>query len=191
MRAIASMKEQKLFTVDDFENRMKCTVNLEEYVEYALIHSKHHQKKAQKKALVLSALLAVCSVLVGYQSQTQGWEYKDLWLVFAILVFTYAMFDLFYQFIMFSHLLKKSITKEFKKDSRLSRTMDFCFTDEKMVSFYEGKHQGTFFYDEVTQKEITPSMVILFLKNGKNILLPKRDLEQANQYIRTTVENLK
>ena len=94
MRAIASMKEQKLFTVDDFENRMKCTVNLEEYVEYALIHSKPHQKKAQKKALVLSALLAVCSVLVGYQSQPQGWEYKDLWLVFAILVFAYAMFDL-------------------------------------------------------------------------------------------------
>lgn len=185
------MKEQKLLTVDDFANRMKCSVQLEEYVEYALIHAKPHQEKAQKKTLLLSAVLTACSVLVGYQSQTKNWEYGELWLVFAILVFAYAMFDLFYQFVMFRSLLKKSVAKEFKKDPRLSRTMDFCFAKDKMVSFYNGKHQGTFFYDEVIRKEVTPSMVILFLKNGKNILLPKRDLEQANSFIQETIANLK
>ena len=48
-----------------------------------------------------------------------------------------------------------------------------------MISFYKGAHQGTFFFDEVSKRQENDNLLLLTLKHGKIIVLPKRVIAQA------------
>ena len=183
-------QETGKLTMDAFPLQMECQVTLEEYQAYALWGSKEAQKQAKKKTLVLSAVLFLAGAVILYRGLQKNWVYHDLLTVFGILLMGYAILDLFYQFVLFKLVLKRNISKQFQKDERLKRKMTFCFAEDRMISFYKGNHQGTFFYDEVVQKQENDQIIMLTLKNGKVMVFPKRIVQQAKPEIQEIIARL-
>ena len=183
-------KKSGKLTVEDFPLQMLCRVTLEEYQNYAVWSSKESREKNKKKCLIQSAVLIVAGLIIVYQGLMKTWVYHDILTVFGILLIGYSLFDLFYQFIMFNTILKRTITKDFKKDPRLGRDMTFCFAEDHMASFYEGKHQGTFYYDDVIRKEEIQGLVLLSLKNGKTMVFPQHIIDGADPKIQEIISKL-
>lgn len=184
------MKNETKLTVEDFPLQMPCQVTLDEYKEYALWSSREDWKKAKKRCVIQSAILLAAGVIIVWRGLQKTWVYHDILTVFGILMIGYAVFDLVFQFLMFPTLLKRNVGKEFQKDSRLGREMTFCFAEDRMVSFYEGGHQGTLFYEDVIRREENQKMLLLSLKNGKNMVFPKRVINQAKPEIQDILARL-
>ncbi len=183
-------QEPALLTVEDFPLQMDCQVSLKEYQNYAISSSEEERKKVKNKTLMTSALFLLSGAFIIYRGVSSTWVYKDWLTILGVLCVGYALLDVFYQFILFSTVLKRHIAKEFKKDERLSREMTFCFAEDRMVSFYKGSHQGTFFYDEVAEKEDCGEILLLKLKNGKVMVFPKRVIAAADPQIQTIINGL-
>ncbi len=183
-------QEPVLMSVEDFPLQMNCQVSLKEYQDYAIKSSEEERKKVKNKTLMTSALFLLSGAFIIYRGVNSTWVYKDWLTILGVLCVGYGLLDVFYQFVLFGTVLKRQIAKEFKKDERLSREMTFCFAEDRMVSFYKGSHQGTFFYDEVFEKEDCGAVLLLKLKNGKVMVFPKRVVEAADPQIRTIIDGL-
>ena len=178
MKKVVKQEPVKL-SASDFPLQMDCQVTLEEYQAYALWTSEETRKTVKKRTLISSAILFVAGVIVMFRGMNSTWVYHDWITILGVLAMVYGVLDLFYQFVMFPSVLKKQMAKEFAKDSRLNREMTFCFAEDRMISFYKGAHQGTFFFDEVVKRQENEQLLLLSLKNGKIIVLPKRVIAAA------------
>ncbi len=163
----------------DFSLKMNCRVTLEEYQNYAIWTSEDTRKTVKKRTMISSAAFFIAGVIIMFRGMNSTWTYHDWITILGVLLMVYGVLDLFYQFMLFPSVLKRQMAKEFAKDSRLNREMTFCFADDRMVSFYNGAHQGTFFFDEVLKRQENDQLLLLSLKNGKIIVLPKRVIAQA------------
>lgn len=177
-------------TVDDFPLQMQCKVSLEEYQNYALWGSEEAQNVAKKKSLKWGLVLILAGIAVLYRGLTSTWVYHDWLTIIAVLLMAYAVVDIFYQYVLFRSVLKHSIKKQYNEDSRLGREMTFCFAEDRMVSFYKGAHQGTFYYDEVTERQENDSILMLTVKSGKVIVFPKHIVEKAQPEIQNIIARL-
>lgn len=183
-------QEPVKLTVEDFPLKMNCQVTLEEYQNYAVWSSEEERATVRKRTMISSAVLMIAGVLVLLRGLNSDWVYHDWLTIGGILLMAYAVLDLFYQLLLFKTVLKRHMAKEYAKDPRFSREMTFCFTDDHMVSFYKGAHQGTFFYDEVVKKEQLHDICLLTLNSGKIMVFPNRVLEQADPQIKEIVAHL-
>lgn len=183
-------QENTKLTVDDFNLKMNCQVTLEEFQEYALWGSEDAQKVAKKKSAISALFLSLAGAFLIYRGLTMNWVYHDWLTIIGVILIAYSLMDLFYQFVLFRAILKRSIVKQFNGDERLGRNMTFCFEDDRMVSFYNGNHQGTFFYDEVVKKQESQNIIMLTLKNGKVMVFPKRIIAQADSKIQKIIADL-
>ncbi len=183
-------QEPALLTMEDFPLQMNCQVTLKEYQNYAITSSAEERKKVKNKTLLTSALFLLSGIFIIYRGVTSTWVYKDWLTILGVLCAGYAILDVFYQFILFGTVLKRQIAKEFKQDERLGRDMTFCFAEDRMVSFYKGSHQGTFYYDEVAEQEDCGDIQLLKLKNGKVMVFPKRVIAAADPQIQQIIHGL-
>lgn len=176
--------------VEDFPLQMNCQVQLEEYQSYAIQSSEELRKQVKKRTVLTSAVLLIVGAVLMRYGVGSSWIYQDCITILGVLMMAYAVVDVFYQLFFFQIVLKRNIAKEYAKDPRLSREMTFCFAEDRMVSFYKGAHQGTFFYDEVQKTERLSDLLLLSLNNGKIMVFPYRVLEQADPKIREILETL-
>lgn len=178
-------------TLEDYPLQLPCQVSLEDYQDYALFSSQESRKKVRRRTALTSAVLTVVGLLLAvYGSAKSSWAYNDLVTVLGVLVVAFALTDVFYQFFLFPSVLRRNIAKEYRRDSRLGRELIFCFGEDHMSSFYEGVHQGTFFYDEVLSRQENQRLLLLSLKNGKIIVFPKAQLAGAAPEIRQIIDSL-
>ena len=163
----------------DFSLKMNCQVTLEEYQNYAIWTSEDTRKTVKKRTMISSAIFFIAGVIIMFRGMNSTWTYHDWITILGVLFMVYGVLDLFYQFMLFPSVLKRQMAKEFAKDNRLNREMTFCFAEDRMISFYKGAHQGTFFFDEVSKRQENDNLLLLTLKHGKIIVLPKRVIAQA------------
>lgn len=183
-------QEPVKLTVDDFDLKMECQVTLEEFQAYALWGSEEAQKAAKKKTVIYSTLFFLSGLFIMYRGMNSAWVYHDWLTILGVVLVAYSLLDVFYQFVLFKSVLKRSVTKQFKTDSRLSREMTFCFAEDRMVSFYKGAHQGTFYYDEVDMRQENADIIMLTLKSGKVMVFPKRIVNNADAKIQEIIAGL-
>jgi len=177
-------------TADDYELQLRCQVSLEDYQDYALFTSQESRKKVRRRTLLTSSLLCVVGLLLAVGGTRSAWAYNDLITVLGVLTAVFALTDVFYQFFLFPSVLRRNIAKEYRKDSRLGREQLFCFGEDHMSSFYQGVHQGTFFYDEVLGRQENERLLLLSLKNGKILVFPKAQLAKAQPELRQLIDSL-
>lgn len=178
-------------SMEDYDLQLPCQVSLEDYQDYALFSSQESRKKIRRRTALTSAVLAVVGLLLAlYGSTRSTWAYNDLVTVLGVLVLAFALTDVFYQFFLFPSVLRRNIAKEYRRDSRLGRELIFCFGEDHMSSFYEGSHQGTFFYDEVLSRQENERLLLLSLKNGKIIVFPKAQLAKAPAKVQQIIDSL-
>ena len=125
-----------------------------------------------------------------FRGMNSTWTYHDWITILGVLFMVYGVLDLFYQFVLFKTVLKRSVAKQFRSDERLGREMTFCFAEDRMISFYKGAHQGTFYYDEVDMRQENADIIMLTLKNGKVMVFPKRIVSKADVKIQKIIAGL-
>lgn len=184
------LKKETHQTVHDFPLQMNCQVTLEEYKKYALWAGQKDRGKTKKRCVIQSAVLLAAGAAIVYQGFLKQWAYHDILTVLGILLIGYAIFDVVLEFLLFPVLLGRNVAKEFHKDARLGREMTFCFAEDRMVSFYNETHQGTFYYDDVIKKEEIDQLILISLKNGKTMVFPKRVIEKADPKIQSIIAGL-
>ena len=183
-------QEPVKLTVDDFDLKMDCQVTLEEFQAYALWGSEEAQKAAKKKTMIYSALFFLSGLFIMYRGMNSTWVYHDWLTILGVVLVAYSLLDLFYQFVLFKTVLKRSVAKQFRSDERLGREMTFCFAEDRMISFYKGANQGTFYYDEVDMRQENTDIIMLTLKNGKVMVFPKRIVSKADVKIQKIIAGL-
>lgn len=183
-------QEPAKLSVEDFSLKMNCQVTLEEYQNYALWTSEETRKTVKKRTMISSAIFFIAGVIIMFRGMNSTWTYHDWITILGVLFMVYGVLDLFYQFMLFPSVLKRQMAKEFAKDSRLNREMTFCFADDRMISFYKGAHQGTFFFDEVLKRQENEQLLLLTLRNSKIIVLPKRVIAAAKPEIQHILATL-
>lgn len=95
----------------------------------------------------------------------------------------YQVFNLIYTYLMFPKALERTVLKELEKDSRLLKEITLCFEPDKIISFSGGAHQATFFSEDIRKKQETDHNWILILRNGKNVVIPKRAVSQGDDQV--------
>ena len=107
-----------------------------------------------------------------------------------MLMIVFQLFNLFYNFVMFPIALRHSVSKELKKDTSLLEPMEYAFEPDKIVCFLNGRHRSTTLCSEIFEVEKNDQTLVLKIKNGKRIIIPKTALEQAHPVIREQVAAL-
>lgn len=68
--------------------------------------------------------------------------------------------------------------------------MEYAFEPDKIVCFLNGRHRSTTLCSEIFEVEKNDQTLVLKIKNGKRIIIPKTALEQADPVIREQVAAL-
>ena len=113
------IKEKR--SVTDFEHRMTVTLEPKHYINYAMTHSRDQIKKARKRAIFWAIFFFVLGAIALFKGASMEGSMADIYLVAGILMIVYQLFNLFYHFVMFPVALKRSVSKELKKDPRAKR----------------------------------------------------------------------
>ena len=115
---------------------------------------------------------------------------SEIYLVAGVLMIVFQLFNLFYNFVMFPIALRHSVSKELKKDTSLLEPMEYAFEPDKIVCFLNGRHRSTTLCSEIFEVEKDDQTLVLKIKNGKRIIIPKAALEHADPVIREQVAAL-
>lgn len=190
------MKQQKAQNTpktraEDFPHRMTFQLTEEDYQEYSMLHAAPQWEKNKKKANLYAFVFTVLggiALVRGFLSQDRM---REILLVVGVVLIAYQVFNLIYTYKVFPAALRRSVRREIAKDARMVRPTTLCFDEDKIVSFSGGAHQSSYFLEEVLGRSQTRSAWILAMKNGKNLVIPKRELERADQEIRRMVEEVR
>lgn len=179
-------------SVHDFEHQITFRLDVEDYVEYSQFQAAPGWKKSKKKAWLYMAIFGISGIvlLIRGLSGERSWE-TDLYIVAGVIALFYQGFYFIYTFFMFPKALAKAVRKEFAADSRLAQKMTLCFDDDKIVSFSGTVHQSTFFKGDILSRCSTENHLILVMRNGKNVVIPKRVLDGADEVIRQMIYQVK
>lgn len=183
-------KEPALLKVEDFPLQMNCQVSLEEYQNYAVWSSEEERKTVRTRTIATSIIFLISGALIIYRGLHSTWTYSDLLTVLGVLLMGYGLLDVFYQFFLFQTVLKRHIAKEYKKEERYSREVTFCFAEDKVISFWKGQHQATYYYDEVLSRKENEQLLLLTLKSGKILVWPQRVIQSAAPEIQDIIARL-
>ena len=181
-------------SVNDFEHRMTIQLTEQHYIDYAMAHSQDQIKKGRQRAILSAVLIAIISFFLVWA--LLGLEHWGLYvailsgLVAGVLMIVFQLFNLFYNFVMFPIALRHSVSKELKKDTSLLEPMEYAFEPDKIVCFLNGRHRSTTLCSEIFEVEKNDQTLVLKIKNGKRIIIPKTALEQADPVIREQVAAL-
>lgn len=177
-------------SVNDFEHRMTIQLTERHYIDYAMAHSQDQIKKGRQRAILWAVLFTVLGCVAIYRGAfMDGWM-SEIYLVAGVVMIIFQVFNLFYNFVMFPIALKNSVVKELKKDPSLLEPMEYAFEPDKIVCFLNGKHRSTTMVSEIFEVEQNGDVLVLKIKNGKRIILPKAALQQADPVIREQVQAL-
>lgn len=183
-------KETVLMKMEDFPLQMNCQVSLEEYQDYAVWSSEEERKTVRTRTIATSIIFLISGALIIYRGLHSDWSYSDLLTVLGVLLMGYGVLDVFYQFFLFKTALKKHIAKEYKKEERYRREVTFCFAEDKIISFWKGQHQATYYYDEVLKRKENDKLLLLTMKNGKVLVFPQRAIKGAGAEIQNIIAAL-
>jgi len=183
-------KEPVLMKAEDFSLQMPCQVSVEEYQNYAVWSSEEERKTVRTRTIATSIIFLISGALIIYRGLHSTWTYSDLLTILGVLLIGYGVLDVFYQFFLFKSVLKKHIAKEYKKEERYSREVTFCFAEDKVVSFWKGQHQATYYYDEVLTRKENEQLLLLTLKSGKILVWPQRVIKAASPEIQEIIARL-
>lgn len=189
MKKEKNTKTTEKRSVEDFEHRM--TVQLEEqhYIDYAMAHSQDQIKDGRKRAVLWAVLFAILGVIALFRGASTQGRWSDVYLTAGILMIVFQVFNLIYHFVMYPIALKNSVLKELKKDPSLTEPMVYAFEPDKLVCFLNGKHRSTVLTEDISGVENTEKTVIIEVKNGRRIIIPRQTLEQADEVIRSQVQS--
>ena len=177
-------------SVNDFEHRMTIQLTEQHYIDYAMAHSQDQIKKGRQRAILWAVLFTVVGCVAIYRGAfMEGWM-SEIYLVAGVLMNVFQLFNLFYNFVMFPIALRHSVSKELKKDTSLLEPMEYAFEPDKIVCFLNGRHRSTTLCSEIFEVEKNDQTLVLKIKNGKRIIIPKTALEQADPVIREQVAAL-
>ena len=177
-------------SVNDFEHRMTIQLTEQHYIDYAMAHSQDQIKKGRQRAILWAVLFTVVGCVAIYRGAfMEGWM-SEIYLVAGVLMIVFQLFNLFYNFVMFPIALRHSVSKELKKDTSLLEPMEYAFEPDKIVCFLNGRHRSTTLCSEIFEVEKNDQTLVLKIKNGKRIIIPKTALEQADPVIREQVAAL-
>lgn len=183
------MKNEKK-RVEDFPHQITFQLNKSDYIEYSRVQSKPQWELTKRKARFYLVIFSIISAALLARGYFEEGRMAQLYIVAAILIFAYQIFNLYYSYKVFPKALTRSIEKELEKDPRLMKSITICFEPDKIISFSEGVHQASFFIEDIRKKEQTENNIILGLRNGKNLVIPKRETEKADNEIKNAIESL-
>lgn len=183
-------KEPVLMKAEDFPLQMPCQVKMEEYQHYAVWSSEEERKTVRTRTIATTIIFLISGALIIYRGLNSSWTYSDLLTILGVLLMGYGIIDVFYQFFLFKSVLRKHIAKEYKKEERYSREVTFCFAEDKVVSFWKGQHQSTYYYDEILSRKENEKLLLLTMKNGKILVWPQRVIKEASAEIQAIIAGL-
>lgn len=183
-------KEPVLMKVEDFPLQMPCQVKMEEYQHYAVWSSEEERKTVRTRTIATTIIFLISGALIIYRGLNSSWTYSDLLTILGVLLMGYGIIDVFYQFFLFKSVLRKHIANEYKKEERYSREVTFCFAEDKVVSFWKGQHQSTYYYDEILSRKENEKLLLLTMKNGKILVWPQRVIKEADAEIQAIIAGL-
>ncbi len=178
-------------SLDDFTHRMTVQLQENHYIDYALSHSQDQINKGKKKAVIWAVIFTVIGVFAIYKGVSMNDRWSDVYLTLGILFIVFQIFNLVYNFIMFPIALKRSILKELKKDPSLLEPMEYAFEPDKIVCFLNGKHRNTILTEDISGIEETEQTVILQIKIGRRVIIPRETLDAADSVIQKQVQSFK
>ena len=91
---------------------------------------------------------------------------------------------------MFPVALKRSVSKELKKDPSLLSPMEYAFEPDKIVCFLDGKHRNSVLMEDILGVEDLEDTLIIQIKGGKRMIFQKNILEQADPVIQKQMKSL-
>ena len=118
-------------------------------------------------------------------------QWSDIYLIAGVVMIVFQLFNLFYNFVMFPVTLKRSVLKELKKDPSLLMPMEYAFEPDKIVCFLNGKHRSSVLVDDISGLEETAQTVIIEVKDGRRIIVPKDLLEKAEPVIQKQIQSFR
>ena len=183
-----SIKEKR--SVTDFEHRMTVTLEPKHDINYAMTHSRDQIKKARKRAIFWAIFFFVLGAIALFKGASMEGSMADIYLVAGILMIVYQLFNLFYHFVMFPVALKRSVSKELKKDPSLLSPMEYAFEPDKIVCFLDGKHRNSVLMEDILGVEDLEDTLIIQIKGGKRMIFPQNTLEQADPVIQKQIKSL-
>ena len=170
------IKEKR--SVTDFEHRMTVTLEPKHYINYAMTHSRDQIKKARKRAIFWAIFFFVLGAIALFKGASMEGSMADIYLVAGILMIVYQLFNLFYHFVMFPVALKRSVSKELKKDPSLLSPMEYAFDRNSVLM------------EDILGVEDLEDTMIIQIKGGKRMIFPKNTLEQADPVIQKQMKSL-
>ena len=177
--------------LSDFEHRMTIQLKEDYYVDYALSHSKEQIRHNRQKAILWTVLFFVLGCIAIYKGTMTEEQWSDIYLIAGVVMIVFQLFNLFYNFVMFPVALKRSVLKELKKDPSLLMPMEYAFEPDKIVCFLNGKHRSSVLVDEISGLEETAQTVIIEVKDGRRIIVPKDLLEKAEPVIQKQIQSFR
>ena len=160
-------------------------------MEYALSHSKEQIRHNRQKAILWTVLFFVLGCIAIYKGTMTEEQWSDIYLIAGVVMIVFQLFNLFYNFVMFPVALKRSVLKELKKDPSLLMPMEYAFEPDKIVCFLNGKHRSSVLVDDISGLEETAQTVIIEVKDGRRIIVPKDLLEKAEPVIQKQIQSFR
>lgn len=178
-------------SVNDFAHRLTIQLTEQHYVDYAMTHSQDQIQKGRKRAILWAVLFTILGLVAIYKGTfTEGWL-ADIYLIAGILMIVFQIFNLFYNFVMFSIALKRSVLRELKKDPSLLEPMEYAFEPDKLVCFLNGRHRSSILTQDIVGAERIGNSIILQVKDGRRVIIPDEALKQADSVILDQVDGFK
>lgn len=103
----------------------------------------------------------------------------------------FQIFNLFYNFVMFPIVLKRSVLRELKKDPSLLEPMEYAFEPDKLFCFLNGRHRSSILTQDIVGAERIGNSIILQVKDGRRVIIPDEALKQADSVILDQVDGFK
>lgn len=187
---VTSKKEKR--SVDDFEHKMTFRLQQKDYIEYSLFEAMPEWEKNKNKAKLYTVIFTITGMiaLVRGLLMEQGWL-SDIYIAAGIVFLVFQGVNLFYTYKMFPKALEKAVTKEISGDDRLAKEMTLCFDPDKIVSFSGHAHQASFFKEDMMKRKNTENNIIILMRNGKSLVIPKREFEKADKTIQEVIQTVK
>ena len=136
-------------------------------------------------------LFFVLGCIAIYKGTMTEEQWSDIYLIAGVVMIVFQLFNLFYNFVMFPVALKRSVLKELKKDPSLLMPMEYAFEPDKIVCFLNGKHRSSVLVDDISGLEETAQTVIIEVKDGRRIIVPKDLLEKAEPVIQKQIQSFR
>lgn len=177
--------------LSDFEHRMTIQLKESHYVDYAMAHSQDQIRRGRQKAILWAVLFFVLGCIAIYKGVMTENQWSDIYLTAGVLMIVFQLFNLFYNFVMFPIVLRRSVLRELKKDPSLLMPMEYAFEPDKIVCFLEGRHRSSVLVEDISDLEETEQTFIIEIKDGRRIIVPKETLERAETVIQKQIRSFR